>query len=244
MRTNVVGSSNVINAAAACGVRSVVCLSTDKAVYPINAMGLSKALMEKVAQAFARTATNSRTTVSITRYGNVMNSRGSVIPLFVSQLTSGGPITVTDPRMTRFLMSLEESVALVDYAFANAGPGDLFVRKAPACTVGVLAEAVARVFGVPEPEIRVIGTRHGEKLYETLLSREEMVRAEDHGDYFRVPLDTRSLEYELYFEEGVPVPPMVEDYTSHNTRRLDLMEVVKLLGSLPELVSNRARLSA
>jgi UDP-glucose 4-epimerase len=244
MRTNVVGSSNVINAASASGVRSVVCLSTDKAVYPINAMGLSKALMEKVAQAFARTSADSSTTVSITRYGNVMSSRGSVIPLFVSQVKSGRPITITDPRMTRFLMSLDESVALVDYAFAHAVPGDLFVRKAPACTVGVLAEAVARALGVPDPEIQVIGTRHGEKLYETLLSREEMVRAEDHGDYFRVPLDARSLEYELYFEEGVAVPPMVDDYTSHNTRQLGVAEVEQLIESLPEFVSSRARLSA
>ena len=243
MRTNVQGSSNVINAAAASGVRSVVCLSTDKAVYPVNAMGMSKALMEKVAQAFARNNPGSGTVVSITRYGNVMYSRGSVIPLFVEQLSSGRPITVTDPSMTRFLMSLSESVGLVDYAFAHASPGDLFVRKAPACTVDVLARAVAGLLNV-QPEIQVIGTRHGEKLYETLLSREERVRAEDHGEYFRVPLDARSLEYELYFDEGTPREDEQPDYTSHNTRRLDVPEVQGLLLALPELERLLTRVSA
>ena len=234
MRTNVMGSSNVINAAGASGVRSVVCLSTDKAVYPVNAMGMSKALMEKVAQAYSRNSPDSPTTVSITRYGNVMYSRGSVIPLFVEQLRAGRPITVTDPNMTRFLMSLDESVGLVDYAFAEASPGDLFVRKAPACTVEVLARAVAGLLNIQTPEFQVIGTRHGEKLYETLLSREERVRAEDRGDYFRVPLDARSLEYELYFDEGNPQEDQLEDYTSHNTRRLAVAEVQSLLLALPQ----------
>src|SRR2546427_10335475 len=176
VRTNVTGSANVIEAAAACGVRSLVCLSTDKAVYPINAMGMTKALMEKTAQAFARNNPASPTTVSIVRYGNVLYSRGSVRPLFVDQIKAGQPLTLTDPKMTRFLMSLSESVELVEYAFANARPGDLFVRKAPACTVQDLAVAVANVFGV-EPNLATIGTRHGEKLYETLLSREEMANA-------------------------------------------------------------------
>lgn len=243
MRTNVLGSSNVIGAAAAADVRSVVCLSTDKAVYPINAMGMSKGLMEKVAQAHARNNPESSTTVSVTRYGNVMYSRGSVIPLFVSQIRAGRPVTVTDPNMTRFLMSLSESVALVEYAFAEARPGDLFVRKAPACTVDVLARALAAVLNVQEPDIQVIGTRHGEKLYETLLSREERVRAEDRGDYFRVPLDARSLEYELYFEEGIPGEAGVEDYTSHNTRRLEVEEVHDLLLALPELEAAATRAS-
>jgi UDP-glucose 4-epimerase len=233
--TNVHGSDNVIRAADACGVRSVVCLSTDKAVYPINAMGMSKAMMEKVAHAFARNHPESATTVSITRYGNVMYSRGSVIPLFVEQLRAGRPLTVTDPTMTRFLMSLDESVALVQYAFANAKPGDLFVRKAPAATIADLARAVATVLGSPEPEIQVIGTRHGEKLYESLLSREEMASAEDCGDYYRVPLDTRTLDYGLYVEEGDAELGEVTDYTSHNTTRLGVDAVAALIEQLPEM---------
>jgi UDP-N-acetylglucosamine 4,6-dehydratase len=234
VRTNVDGSYNVIEAAAAAGVRSVVCLSTDKAVYPINAMGMSKALMEKTAQAFARNNPGSETVVSVVRYGNVMYSRGSVIPLFVDQIRQGKPLTLTDPEMTRFLMSLDEAVDLVEYAFAHATEGDLFVRKAPASTVRDLAVAVASVFGV-EPDLRTIGTRHGEKLYETLLSREEMVKAEDHGDYFRVPLDARSLDYGLYFDEGDKQQAEVDDYTSHNTRRLDVAEVVDVLRALPDI---------
>jgi UDP-N-acetylglucosamine 4,6-dehydratase len=217
VKTNIIGSHNVVEAAARAGVRSVVFLSTDKAVYPVNAMGMSKALMEKTAQAFARSHPGSRTTVSLTRYGNVMYSRGSVIPLFVRQLQSGVPLTLTEPRMTRFLMSLHESVGLVEYAFMNAQPGDLFVRKAPACTVEVLARAVASLLGVENPEIKRIGTRHGEKLHETLLSREETVKAEDRGEYFRVPLDARSLQYELYYEEGEEAVIEHEDYTSENT---------------------------
>ncbi|MGW5360160.1 polysaccharide biosynthesis protein [Actinopolymorpha pittospori] len=235
VRTNILGSANVVEAATSAGVTSVVCLSTDKAVYPVNAMGMSKALMEKVAQASARQRAQSRTTVSITRYGNVMYSRGSVIPLFVDQIRSGRPLTVTHPHMTRFLMSLDESVELVEYAFANADNGDLFVRKAPACTVETLACAVAKLLKVDEPEIRVIGVRHGEKIFETLLSREEKARAVDKGDYFRVPLDTRSLQYELFFDEGMAEERSLEDYTSNNTRQLDVDEVQDLLLKLPEM---------
>ena len=231
--TNVVGSSHVIKAAAGAGVRSVVCLSTDKAVYPINAMGMTKALMEKTAQAFARNNPGSATTVSIVRYGNVMYSRGSVLPLFVEQAKAGQPMTLTDPAMTRFMMSLAESVDLVEYAFANAAPGDTFVRKAPACTVKDLAQATATVLGVP-PEFTMIGTRHGEKLYETLLSREEMVRAEDRGDYYRVPVDVRTLNYELYFDRGDTRQAEADDFSSHNTRRLNVQEVASLLTTLPE----------
>jgi UDP-glucose 4-epimerase len=239
VRTNVNGSANVIEAAAAAGVRSVVCLSTDKAVYPINAMGMTKALMEKTVQAFARQNSRSPTTVSIVRYGNVLYSRGSVLPLFVEQIKAGKPLTLTDPAMTRFLMSLAESVELVEFAIANAAPGDLFVRKAPACTVQDLALAVGAVFGV-EPTLVTIGTRHGEKLYETLLSREEMAKAEDRGNYFRVPLDTRSLDYGLFFDQGDRILPEVDDYTSHNTERLDVDAVTDLLKQLPEIVHEKA----
>jgi UDP-N-acetylglucosamine 4,6-dehydratase len=235
VRTNVMGSSNVIEAAASVGVRTVVCLSTDKAVYPINAMGMSKALMEKVAQAFARNNPSTSTVVSVTRYGNVMHSRGSVIPVFIDQVRRGVPLTVTEPAMTRFLMSLDESVDLVEHAFTHAEPGDLFVRKAPACRLDVLANAVAGLFGAADPKIQVIGTRHGEKLFETLLSREEMVRAEDHGEYFRVPVDARSLEYGLFFDEGMPEQSQVSDYSSHNTERLDVAQVQELLCKLPEI---------
>ena len=232
--TNVHGSDNVIRAAHECGVKSVVCLSTDKAVYPVNAMGLSKAMMERVASAFARNHPESHTTVSVTRYGNVMYSRGSVIPLFVEQVRSGKPMTITNPNMTRFLMSLDESVALVQYAFENAAPGDLFIRKAPASTIVDLAKAVAMVMGV-EPQIQVIGTRHGEKMYESLLSREEMAEAEDRGDYYRVPLDARSLDYGMYVEEGGHDVEREHDYTSHNTQRLSVEEVAALLSDLPEM---------
>ncbi|HYO18963.1 MAG TPA: polysaccharide biosynthesis protein, partial [Dermatophilaceae bacterium] len=232
--TNVHGSDNVIRAAHESGVKSVVCLSTDKAVYPINAMGMSKAMMEKVAQAFARNHPESDTTVSITRYGNVMYSRGSVIPLFVEQLRSGRPLTVTDPTMTRFLMSLEESVGLVQYAFDNAQPGDLFVRKAPASSIEDLAKALALLLGV-QADIQVIGTRHGEKLYESLLSREEMAKAEDCGDYYRVPLDARSLDYGLFVDEGGHDAETLKDYTSHNTTRLTVEQVAGVLEQLPEV---------
>jgi UDP-glucose 4-epimerase len=239
--TNVTGSDNVIRAAERFGVQSVVCLSTDKAVYPINAMGISKAMMEKVAQSHARNRSGEGLVVCITRYGNVMYSRGSVIPVFVDQLRNGRPLTVTDPSMTRFLMSLEESVDLVEHAFMNAEPGDLFVRKAPACTVENLARATAAVFGVNEPELQILGTRHGEKLYESLLSREELQRAGDHGEYFRVPLDARSLEYELFFDEGERTS-RDDDYTSHNTRQLDLDQVVELLLTLPPIRRELAEL--
>lgn len=231
-QTNVYGTSNVVSAAADAGVRSVVCLSTDKAVYPINAMGISKALMEKVAQAFARNHPGSETTLSITRYGNVMYSRGSVIPVFIEQVKAGLPLTVTDPNMTRFLMSLDDSVSLVNYAFTNAAPGDLFVRKAPASTIEVLARAVASLFGEDDPEIHVLGARHGEKLYESLLGREERARSIDEGDYFRVPLDARGLEYELFFDEGTGEDIEIEDYNSHNTDILDVEGVKKLLLTL------------
>jgi len=235
--TNVRGSYNVIEAAARAGVRSVVCLSTDKAVYPVNAMGMTKALMEKTAQAFARNNSNSATTVSLTRYGNVMYSRGSVIPLFIQQLQAGKPLTLTEPLMTRFLMSLEESVDLVYHAFFHAAPGDLFVRKAPASTVETLARAVASLLGDDDPEIRVIGSRHGEKLHETLLSREEMVKAEDQGGYFRVPLDARSLQYGLYYEEGETKTASIDDYTSENTERLTLEQTKELLLTIPEIAA-------
>jgi UDP-N-acetylglucosamine 4,6-dehydratase/5-epimerase len=234
VRTNVVGSANVIDAAVSCGVRSLVCLSTDKAVYPVNAMGMSKALMEKTAQAFARNNPGSATTVSITRYGNVMYSRGSVIPLFLEQLRAGQSLTLTEPRMTRFLMSLQASVDLVEHAFLRAAHGDLFVRKAPACTVEVLARAVAGLLGQDDPALTVLGARHGEKLHETLLSREEMTRAIDEGEYFRVPLDARSLQYELYTEEGEPKTALAEDYTSENTTQLGIEAAKALLLELPE----------
>ena len=233
--TNVTGSANVIQAAIDSGVRSVVCLSTDKAVYPINAMGMSKALMEKTAMSFARNQANSDTVISVTRYGNVMYSRGSVIPLFIKQLQTGKPLSVTDPTMTRFLMSLAESVDLVKYAFTRATTGDLFVRKAPASTVDTLLRAVAKVAGYDDPEVTVIGTRHGEKLYESLLSTEEMAHAEDFGGYYKVPLDTRTLDYKPFFEEGETRERPDESYTSHNTTRLDVDGVVELLATLPEI---------
>jgi UDP-N-acetylglucosamine 4,6-dehydratase/5-epimerase len=240
--TNVNGSANVIESAAAAGVQSVVCLSTDKAVYPINAMGMTKALMEKTAQAFARNNPGARTVVSIVRYGNVMGSRGSVVPLFIEQIRAGRPLTVTDPTMTRFLMSLAESVDLVEHAFLNAAPGDLFVRKAPASTVGDLAVALARLYDVT-PEFLTIGTRHGEKLFETLLSREEMGRAQDLGDYFRVPLDSRSLDYGGYVDEGDRSRLGLEDYTSHNTERLDTDRVLTLLRDVLHLAVPLGQLS-
>ena len=235
VKTNVVGSDNVIKAAAEAGVKSLVCLSTDKAVYPVNAMGMSKALMEKTAQAFARNFPDSDMTVSVTRYGNVMYSRGSVIPMFVNQLKSGQALTLTDPEMTRFLMSLAESVDLVEYAFLNANPGDIYVKKAPGATVEVLARAVASLLGQDDPEIKVIGARHGEKMHEALLSSEEIAKAVDEGDFFRVPLDARSLQYELYFDEGSSKPPLAEDYTSLSTQQLNVEETKELLLKLPEM---------
>jgi len=233
--TNIQGSANVLREAIEAEVSSVVCLSTDKAVYPINAMGMSKALMEKTAMAFARDNQDSSTTISITRYGNVMFSRGSVIPLFISQIKSGKPVTVTDPGMTRFLMSLAESVDLVQHAFDNAVTGDLFIRKAPASTIEALLAALAELLGVSSPEVVQIGVRHGEKLFESLLGAEEMSKAEDHGNYFRVPLDTRTLDYEVFFDRGENKPAPSESYTSHNTVRLDKDGVKELLLKLPEI---------
>ncbi len=233
VRTNVLGSSNVIEASNANGVHSVVCLGTDKAAYPVNAMGMSKAMMEKVAQAFARNNPTAKTTVSTVRYGNVMCSRGSVIPLFVEQLRAGRPLTLTDPSMTRFLMSLDDAVLLVEHAFEHAESGDLFIRKAPASTIGDLALAVAQSLGMT-PDLQVIGTRHGEKLYETLGTREELARSEDQGEYFRVSVDARDLNYSQYFEEGDLRESQLDDYHSHNTERLDVDGVVSLLNTLPD----------
>jgi UDP-N-acetylglucosamine 4,6-dehydratase/5-epimerase len=237
VKTNINGSANVLRSAIENEVKSVVCLSTDKAVYPINAMGMTKALMEKTAQAFARDYQDSATTIAVTRYGNVMYSRGSVIPLFVSQIKAGKPVTITDPTMTRFLMSLADSVALVEYAFENAETGDLFVKKAPASTIEDLAKALISLFNSGSREILEIGFRHGEKLYESLLGSEERAKAHDLGDYFRVPLDARDLNYELYFEEGSPRSGELEPYTSHNATRLDVEQVKDLLMTLPEVQS-------
>lgn len=228
IRTNVLGAENVINAAIANRVERVVALSTDKAVYPINAMGMSKALMEKLVVAKARTLGDGETVLCSTRYGNVMASRGSVIPLFVNQLKQCEDITITDPSMTRFLMSLDDSVELVLYAFKNGEQGDLFVQKSPASTVEVLAIALKELFQ-GNSTIRIIGTRHGEKLYETLVSREEMAKAEDVGNYFRIPADNRDLNYNLYFTEGETAIAKLSDYTSHNTERLNVEGVKQLL---------------
>lgn len=242
VKTNVLGTENVLEAAITNGVARVVCLSTDKAVYPINAMGISKALMEKVLVAKSRELAGTDTVICGTRYGNVMASRGSVIPLFVEQIQAGVPMTITDPNMTRFMMSLADAVELVLYAFSNGGNGDIFVQKAPAATIGVLAESLRRTLKVPEHPVQVIGTRHGEKLYETLLSREEMASAEDRGDYYRIPPDQRDLNYAKYFEEGEPVISTAEDYNSHNTERLDVEAMSALLMKLDfirDLVAGR-----
>lgn len=243
VKTNVDGSRNVIAAAHKFSVKSVVCLSTDKAVYPVNAMGMSKALMEKTAQAFARNHPDSQTTVSVTRYGNVMYSRGSVIPLFVRQIREGRALTLTEGSMTRFLMSLQESVDLVEHAFFNAEPGDLYVKKAPACTIETLARATAKVMGVDNPEIARIGIRHGEKMYETLLSREEMAKATDQGDYFRVPLDARSLQYSVYVDEGDSEFTAAEDFDSNNTAQMTINQTAELIASLPEMQQVLAELN-
>jgi len=231
VRTNILGAENVLNAAVACGVKRVVVLSTDKAVYPVNAMGISKAMMEKLMVAKARMRVEGETVLCATRYGNVMASRGSVIPLFVQQIRAGKPLTVTDPQMTRFLMSLEDSVDLVLHAFEHALQGDIFVQKAPASTVGDLAQALKDIFA-SDAGVRVIGTRHGEKLYESLLSREEMARAEDMGRYYRIPADDRDLNYNKYFVEGETRVSALDDYTSHNTERLDVGQVRALLMKL------------
>ena len=231
VRTNVLGAENVMNAAIARGVKRVVVLSTDKAVYPVNAMGISKAMMEKLMVAKSRMRGPDETVLCATRYGNVMASRGSVIPLFVSQIKEGKPLTVTDPQMTRFLMSLEDSVDLVLHAFQHGKQGDIFIQKAPASTVGDLAQAIKNLFGSENP-IRMIGTRHGEKLYESLLSREEMAKAQDMGRYYRVPADDRDLNYNKYFIEGEMAVSGHDDYTSHNTDRLNVDQVQKILMKL------------
>jgi len=232
VRTNVLGTENVLDAAAQQGVKKVVVLSTDKAVYPINAMGISKAMMEKVMVATSR---NSDTTVMCgTRYGNVMASRGSVIPLFVEQIKAGKPLTITDPEMTRYMMTLEDAVELVWFAFQHGNPGDLFVQKAPAATIHTLAKALLELYNAKN-EIQIIGTRHGEKLYEALVSREDMLKAEDLGNYYRIPADNRDLNYNQYFSEGEGSMTAVEEYHSHNTKQLNIEEMKDLLLKLPEI---------
>ena len=231
VKTNVVGAENVMRAAIANGVQRCVVLSTDKAVYPINAMGMSKAMMEKVMVAKSRLCNPQKTVLSATRYGNVMASRGSVIPLFLDQLQKGKALTITDPNMTRFLMSLEESVDLVLYAFEHAQPGDIFVQKAPASTIGDLAQGLKELLNL-DNEIKIIGTRHGEKLYESLVSREEMARADDLGDYYRIPADSRDLNYDKYFIQGELEISTIDDYTSHNTRQLNVSQVKDVLMQL------------
>lgn len=232
--TNILGSNNVIESAIAHGVKRVVCLSTDKAVYPINAMGITKAVMEKVAAAAARRESNDETVVSCVRYGNVMCSRGSVIPLFIQQIKNGQPITVTVPEMTRFLLPLRDAVDLVLFSFENANQGDLFVKKAPASTIIDLANAVKNICK-SDMAVKIIGIRHGEKLYETLCTREELQKAEDMGDYYRVPLDDRDLNYIKYFSEGETAQMVTEDYNSHNTEQLSVKDVEELLLSLPKV---------
>lgn len=229
VKTNVIGTQNVIRAAGQNGVNKVICLSTDKAAYPINAMGISKAMMEKVAIAEARNL--EKTTVCLTRYGNVMASRGSVIPLFIKQLKENKPLTITDPNMTRFLMSLNDAVELVLFAFENGNSGDLFVNKAPATSIGILANALKQMAN-SHADINIIGTRHGEKLYETLCTREEMMKAEDMGDFFRIPADNRDLNYAMYFSKGEQDLNEISDYHSHNTNQLNIDEVKQLLSNL------------
>jgi UDP-glucose 4-epimerase len=236
VRTNIVGSENVIRAAIEYSVGSLVCLSTDKAVQPINAMGMSKAMMEKMAHAAAREiGPDAATAISCVRYGNVMCSRGSVIPLFIRQIKTGQPITLTEPNMTRFLMPLRDSVALVHFAFTQAQQGDLFIKKASASTIADLATALVQLFGVPDHPIKLIGWRHAEKLYETLASAQELARSDDLGDYFRVRMDRRGLNYDAYFTEGETATATFEDYHSHNTDRLDCEGVKQLLMTLPEV---------
>ncbi|MGC4231869.1 MAG: polysaccharide biosynthesis protein [Niabella sp.] len=232
VKTNVMGTDNVLNAAEKYGVKRVVVLSTDKAAYPINAMGMSKALMEKVTVARSRNLDDSKTVFCATRYGNVMASRGSVIPLFIEQIKAGKLLTITDPGMTRFMMTLEDAVDLVLYAFENGKQGDLFVQKAPGATIETLAKALLELYNANN-EIKVIGTRHGEKVYETLVNREDMLKAEDMGNYYRIPADTRDLNYEQYFSEGNTKEELVEEYHSHNTHRLDVEGMKELLKKLP-----------
>lgn len=233
--TNILGTENVLNAVIASKVKKVVCLSTDKAAYPINAMGMSKALMEKVIVAKGRNINEEDTTICLTRYGNVMASRGSVIPLFIDQVRNGKPITITDPNMTRFMMSLDQAVDLVLFAFKNGKNGDLFIQKSPAATIEVLAHAMKDILGKPEHEVKIIGTRHGEKLYEVLMTKEEKVRAIDMGEYFRVPADGRDLNYSKYFEDGQEVITQADEYNSHNTYRLNEEELKKMILELYEI---------
>jgi UDP-N-acetylglucosamine 4,6-dehydratase len=236
VQTNVTGSANVIESAMTSHVKKVVCLSTDKAVYPVNAMGMTKGLMEKIIVAAARAASEGETILSSVRYGNVMYSRGSVIPLFIEQIKAGKPLTLTVPEMTRFLLPLSHAIELVTFAFEHANQGDLFVKKAPACTVETLAQALKELFASDVP-LRMIGMRHGEKIYETLATREELAKAEDMGDYFRVPMDDRNLNYGKYFTEGDSREASLDDYHSHNTQRLTLLQVKELLLTLPEVRS-------
>lgn len=232
--TNITGSHNVVESAVAHKVECVVCLGTDKAVYPVNAMGMTKAIMEKVAQSVARRLSDDETRVCSVRYGNVMYSRGSVIPLFIRQIREGNPITITDPEMTRFLLPLRDSVELVRFAFANARQGDIFIKKAAACTISDLAKAVSELFQ-SDAEIKIIGVRHGEKKHEALASINEMIRAQDMGDFLRIPMDERDLNYSSFFTEGDQVEPMLHDYDSETTQHLNLEEVKELLLSLPEI---------
>jgi UDP-glucose 4-epimerase len=232
VKTNILGTDNVLQAAIDADVKKVICLSTDKAAYPINAMGTSKAMMEKLAVAKARTISSDRTLICVTRYGNVMCSRGSVIPLFVEQIKTGQHLTVTEPNMTRFIMSLEEAVDLVLFAFENANAGDIMVQKAPACTIGVLAEAVCRLMNAKN-EIKVIGIRHGEKMYETLLTNEECSRATDMGDFFRVPADNRDLNYDKYFIDGDEKRNTITEFNSNNTIQLTVKDVMEKIRALP-----------
>ena len=233
VKTNIIGTENLLNSAIAAGVKKVIALSTDKAVYPINAMGISKAMMERVIVAKGRNVKD--TMIACTRYGNVMASRGSVIPLFIDQVRNGKPITITDPNMTRFMMSLDDAVDLVLFAFENGESGDIFVQKAPAATVELLANTMKNILGKPNHEVKTIGTRHGEKLYETLLTKEEMVKAIDMGEYYRIPADTRDLNYNQFFEEGEEVITEAHEYHSHNTHRLNEDELTELLLNLREI---------
>ena len=235
VRTNVIGTDNVLTAAIECGVKSVICLSTDKAAYPINAMGITKAIEEKVAVAKSRYSGESK--ICCTRYGNVMCSRGSVIPLWIDQIRNGNPITLTEPSMTRFIMSLDEAVDLVLFAFEHGENGDILVQKAPACTIQTQAEAVCELFGGKKEEIRVIGIRHGEKMYETLLTKEECAKAEDMGDFYRVPADNRDLNYDKFFREGDTQRVTIEEFNSNNTKRLNLEETKAKIASL-EYIQN------
>jgi len=243
VKTNVNGTANTIDAAILNGVKKVVVLSTDKAVYPLNAMGMSKAMMEKVMVAKSRNLSPDLTILSGTRYGNVMASRGSVIPLFIDQIKAGKPITITDPEMTRFMMSLENAVDLVLFAFSNSQQGDIFVQKSPAATIGLLAEVLIDIFQSRSP-VKIIGTRHGEKLYESLLSREEAMKAEDMGDYYRVPADTRDLNYSKYINEGNDQIALAQEYNSHNTNRLNKFELKQLLLELPYIKHELSSINA